>query len=104
MTRLLDSGKTFSAVFACNDQSAMGARMVMFRRGIRVPEDVSLIGFDDIPVAAYLTPPLTTVRQPFYDIGLYLARALLSMLGRKVDVATTIPGMELVSRETVKRL
>ena len=104
MTRLLDSGKTFSAVFAANDQSAMGARMVMYRRGIRVPEDVSLIGFDDIPVTAYLTPPLTTVRQPFFDIGLYLARALLSMLGRKVDVAASVPVMELISRETVKRL
>jgi LacI family transcriptional regulator len=104
MTRLLDSGKHFTAVFAANDQSAMGARMVMYRRGIRVPEDVSLIGFDDIPVAAYLTPPLTTVRQPFYEIGLYLSKVLLSMLGREAVQTPRVPDMELVVRETVKRI
>jgi LacI family transcriptional regulator len=100
MTRLLDSGKNFTAVFAANDQSAMGARLVLHRRGIR--EDISLMGFDDIPATEYLTPPLTTVRQPFYEIGLYLAQTLLTMLGRDVP-EVTIPGMELVIRETVKR-
>ena len=102
MTRLLDSGKNFTAVFAANDQSAMGARLALYRRGIRVPEDVSLLGFDDIPVAAYLTPPLTTVRQPFYEIGLYLAATMLGMLGQDVG-EIAIPSMELVIRETVKR-
>ena len=102
MTRLLDSGKNFTAVFAANDQSAMGARLALYRRGIRVPEDVSLLGFDDIPVAAYLTPPLTTVRQPFYEIGLYLAATMLGMLGQDVG-EVAIPSMELVIRETVKR-
>lgn len=102
MTRLLDSGKNFTAVFAANDQSAMGARLALYRRGIRVPEEVSLLGFDDIPVAAYLTPPLTTVRQPFYEIGLYLAATILSMLGRDIG-EISIPNMELVIRETVKR-
>ena len=102
MSRLLDCGKNFTAVFAANDQSAMGARLVLHRRGIRVPEDVSLMGFDDIPSTEYLTPPLTTVRQPFYEIGLYLAHTLLGMLGREVP-EVTIPGMELVIRETVKR-
>lgn len=102
MNRLLDCGKNFTAVFAANDQSAMGARLVLHRRGIRVPEDVSLMGFDDIPATEYLTPPLTTVRQPFYEIGLYLSHTLLRMLGRDVsDIA--IPDMELVIRETVKR-
>jgi len=74
----------------------------LYRRGIRVPEDVSLLGFDDIPVAAYLTPPLTTVRQPFYEIGLYLAATMLGMLGQDVG-EIAIPSMELVIRETVKR-
>lgn len=102
MTRLLDCGKNFTAVFAANDQSAMGARLAMHRRGIRVPEDVSLMGFDDIPATEYMTPPLTTVRQPFYEIGQYLALTMLGMLGR--DVAeVAIPAMELVVRETVKR-
>lgn len=69
MTRLLDSGRSFSAVFAGNDQSAMGAHMVLYRRGLRVPEDISLIGFDNLPVSAYLTPPLTTVHQPLVRDG-----------------------------------
>jgi LacI family transcriptional regulator len=102
MNRLLDCGKNFTAVFAANDQSAMGARLVMHRRGIRVPEDVSLMGFDDIPATAYLTPPLTTVRQPFFDTGFYLAQSLLGMLGHDVG-ELAVPTMELVIRESVKR-
>ncbi len=102
MNRLLDCGKNFTAVFASNDQSAMGAHLVMYRRGIRVPDDVSLMGFDDIPAAAYLTPPLTTVRQPFFEIGLYLAQSLLAMLGHDLG-ELTVPSMELVIRESVKR-
>jgi LacI family transcriptional regulator len=102
MNRLLDCGKNFTAVFAANDQSAMGAHLVMHRRGIRVPEDVSLMGFDDIPATAYLTPPLTTVRQPFFEIGRYLAQSLLSMLGHDIG-ELVVPSMELVIRESVKR-
>ena len=60
------------------------------------------MGFDDIPATEYLTPPLTTVRQPFYEIGLYLAQTMLGMLGRDVR-EVHIPEMELVIRETVKR-
>jgi LacI family transcriptional regulator len=68
-----------------------------------VPDDVSLVGFDDLPASAFLTPPLTTVRQPLYEIGLYAAHALLQLLGhpaRPVDP----PGLELVVRETTRRL
>ncbi len=54
----------FTAVFAANDLSAYGARLALYRRGIRVPEDVSLIGFDDLPGSMYTAPPMTTVRQP----------------------------------------
>ncbi|MFI6402352.1 LacI family DNA-binding transcriptional regulator [Streptomyces sp. NPDC050548] len=58
-----DSGVT--AVFAANDDMAIGLIRALTEAGLRVPEDVSVVGFDDIPVAAYVTPPLTTVRQPF---------------------------------------
>ena len=102
MTRLLDSGHPFSAVFAGNDQSAMGAHMVLYRRGLRVPEDISLIGFDNLPATAYLTPPLTTVHQPLYEMGQYLAQTLLSMLGQPSETIE-IPDMTLVIRETSKR-
>ncbi|RTG94901.1 substrate-binding domain-containing protein [Thermus scotoductus] len=58
-----------TALFVANDQMAIGARLYLYERGLRVPEDVSLIGFDDIPLAAYQIPPLTTVRQPAWEVG-----------------------------------
>jgi LacI family transcriptional regulator len=103
MTRLLESGKSFTAMFASNDQSAMGARMVMHRKGLRVPDDISLIGFDDLPATAYLTPPLTTVRQPLFEVGLSAANVLLRMLGKERE-PVEIPPLEVIIRETTRRL
>lgn len=103
MNRLLDAGHSFSAVFAANDQTAFGARVAMYRRGVRVPDDVSIVGVDDLPAAAYLTPPITTVRQPIYEMGRYAASALLQMLGHAApDVH--VPPLELIVRETTRRI
>lgn len=102
MTRLLDSQQAFTAVFAANDQTAIGARMVLHRRGIRVPDDISLVGFDDLPVSAYLTPPLTTVRQPLFEMGFYCGATLLRMLGHATP-ELELPGLELIVRDTVRR-
>ncbi|MFE1923824.1 LacI family DNA-binding transcriptional regulator [Streptomyces asoensis] len=63
--RLLASDAAVTAVFAANDDMAIGLIRALTEAGRRVPEDVSVVGFDDIPVAAYVTPPLTTVPQPF---------------------------------------
>ncbi|MEU2334266.1 LacI family DNA-binding transcriptional regulator [Streptomyces sp. NPDC013172] len=63
--RTLAADATVTAVFAANDDMAIGLIRALAEAGRRVPEDVSVVGFDDIPVAAYVTPPLTTVRQPF---------------------------------------
>lgn len=83
-----------TALFVANDQMAIGARLYLYERGLRVPEDVSLIGFDDIPLAAYQIPPLTTVRQPAWEVGLALASALRQVLegGRPAfpDLALTL--------------
>lgn len=103
MNRLLDSGQPFTAVFAANDQTAFGARVAMYRRGIRVPDDLSLVGVDDLPAAAYLTPPITTVRQPIYEMGLFAAHALLNMLGHPAE-EVELPQLELIVRETTRRL
>jgi LacI family transcriptional regulator len=103
MNRLLDSGAQFSAIFAANDQTALGARMVLSRRGVRVPDDVSLVGFDDLPTSAYLTPPLTTVRQPLFEVGQFSASLLLEMLGNPRKTLT-LPPLELVVRETTRRI
>jgi LacI family transcriptional regulator len=73
-------GADFTAVFAGNDWMAYGARSALDRRGLRVPEDVSLVGFDDDPVAEWQTPPLTTVRQPTVDLGSAAAEAMIRVL------------------------
>ncbi len=103
MNRLLDGGQPFSAVFAANDQSAYGAMMAMHRRGIRVPDDVSVIGIDDLPASAFLTPPLTTVHQPLYEVGRHAACALLRLLGQEVALPE-IPALRLALRETTRRV
>lgn len=75
--KLLASGKRFTALFAFNDISAIGAIQALREAGRRVPEDVSVVGFDDIQSAAYQNPALTTVRQPLREMGMLAAKTLL---------------------------
>lgn len=102
MEMLFGRGRTFSAVFAANDESAYGVRLALYRRGFRVPEDISLVGFDDIPSSAYTTPPLTTVHQPATEIGLAAAQAILKLMR---DEPFELPqiSMELIIRESTSR-
>lgn len=76
--RLLDSGKPFSAIFAQNDQMAVGAIHALREAGREVPDDVSVIGFDDIPLASHFAPALTTLRQPMEESGQQAARLLIA--------------------------
>jgi LacI family transcriptional regulator len=78
--KLLASGKRFTALFAFNDISAIGAIRALHERGLRVPEDVSVIGFDDIDSAAYQHPALTTVRQPLRAMGRMAAETVLERI------------------------
>lgn len=102
MEALLRRASIFSAIFAANDQMAYGARLALYRHGIRVPDDVSLIGFDDQPASAYTTPALTTVRQPTHDMGCAAARAALRLLDGKPPALPVIT-TELIIRESVAR-
>ncbi|MCL4868224.1 MAG: LacI family DNA-binding transcriptional regulator [Anaerolineae bacterium] len=99
---LLSRGRPFSAIFTANDQMAFGARLALYRRGIRVPEDVSLVGFDDEAFAPYMVPPLTTMRQPAAEMGQTAAKAVLDLLNKKKP---NLPLFEanLVVRESVTR-
>lgn len=74
----LDAGLEFDAVFAQNDLSAAGAMRAVLDSGRRVPQDVAVVGFDDIPLAAHTQPPLTTVHQPLREMGEAAARTLLA--------------------------
>ncbi|GMA33365.1 LacI family DNA-binding transcriptional regulator [Litorihabitans aurantiacus] len=75
--RLLDRGETPTALFVANDQMAIGAIHALERAGLSVPDDVSVVGFDDVPEAAYLSTPLTTVRQDFDAITARAVEVLL---------------------------
>ncbi len=96
-------GARFSAVFAANDEMAFGARLALSRRNIRVPEDVSLVGFDDQPLSAFMTPPLTTVAQPALEMGIAAAQAIVQRLKNKPFNLPDFP-TRLVLRESVTRL
>jgi DNA-binding LacI/PurR family transcriptional regulator len=78
--QLLSAGRRFTAVFAFNDISAIGAICALREAGLDVPRDVSVIGFDDIQSAAYQHPGLTTVRQPLREMGELAARTLVSRI------------------------
>jgi LacI family transcriptional regulator len=100
---LLDSGLDFSAIFAANDQMAIGAALALYRRGLRVPDDVSLVGFDDLAPAQYAIPPLTTIRQSVYQMGRQAAAAVLDLLNGRTPHAN-LPQPQLVLRESTRPL
>jgi DNA-binding LacI/PurR family transcriptional regulator len=75
--RLLEAGRPFTALFAQNDQMAVGAIRALREAGRQVPGEVSIVGFDDIPLASYFDPPLTTLRQPMQESGTRAARLLV---------------------------
>ena len=78
--QLLAENRSFTALLAFNDSSAIGAIRAINEAGLRVPEDISVVGFDDIQSAAYSNPPLTTIRQPLLKMGEIAARTLLSRI------------------------
>jgi len=83
--QLLERKVPFTALFAYNDISALGAIRAFQEAGLRVPQDISVIGFDDIQGAAYSNPSLTTVRQPLAEMGRIAAKALLERIEGKKD-------------------
>ncbi|MBR22056.1 MAG: transcriptional regulator [Leifsonia sp.] len=90
----------YTAIFAANDEMALGVIHGLRERGIRVPEDMSVVGFDDLPVTRHFSPPLTTIRQDFHALGLSAMDVLHAALdGREIPRRTRIP-VELVVRES----
>ena len=90
-----------TAVFAANDMSALGVLKVARELGLRVPEDVSVIGFDDIPEAASSTPPLTTMAQPLHDLGAQALQMLVKLLdGEDVPHHVQLPAKLVVRAST----
>jgi LacI family transcriptional regulator, galactose operon repressor len=102
MQELLERDPSFTAVFAVNDVTAVGALRAIRESGRRVPEDLSVVGFDDLWLAAYLWPPLTTVRQPLLEIGRRATEILLEVIRgeRKSRRVRHILKPELIVRES----
>ncbi len=100
--RLLERHVSFTALFCANDETAIGAIQALRGAGLRVPEDVSIIGFDDIAMAAHLTPALTTIRVNKEALGAIAVKQLLERLKEPEGISTsTVLEVELVERASV---
>ena len=100
--KLLASRKKFTAIFAFNDISAIGAIRALEEAGFHVPDDISVMGFDDIYIAPYYHPSLTTIRQPLFEMGKLSAQTLLANLSR-LENKEEIPKVEMVEPELIVR-
>jgi LacI family transcriptional regulator len=105
MQQLLSRGESFTALFVHNDQMAIGAMRALRQIGRRVPNDVSVIGYDDIPAAEFAVPPLTTVRQPMRELGAVATRLLIKAIeeGEQNDEEVFLQP-ELIIRESTQYL
>jgi DNA-binding LacI/PurR family transcriptional regulator len=102
--QLLARKQPFTALFAYNDISAIGSICAFQEAGLQVPDDISVVGFDDIQSAAYITPPLTTVRQPLLKVGEIAARSLLDRIeARTKYVSEIVIEPELIVRKSTAR-
>ncbi|MNE82057.1 Ribose operon repressor [compost metagenome] len=101
---MMMQGELPSAVFYANDEMAIGGLKALQEGGISVPGDISVIGFDDIQLAEYVHPPLTTIRQPKQEAGSLAGHLLFQMLdGEEVNDSYKLK-IELVERESVRKV
>lgn len=100
----LAAERSATAVFVGNDQMALGLLRAFNEAGVRVPDDVSVVGFDDQPESGYFIPPLTTVRQDFEELGRRCLGIMLTAIEDGESVSTTVVEPELVVRESTSPL
>ncbi len=102
---LIQTGLPFTAVFAQNDRMAVGAIQELRKAGCRVPEDVSVIGYDDIPLASFFDPPLTTIKQPLDQFGVIGAQLLIeTVANHNFRPNTVVLSPEIIERNTCKAI
>jgi DNA-binding LacI/PurR family transcriptional regulator len=101
MKQILASKTDLTALFAGNDTIAVGAMLALRKAGLSVPRDVAVVGYDDLPVAAYTCPPLTTVRTHAFEQGKLLARAAIALMDKeKIGSQKNVVSLDLVVRES----
>ena len=99
--QMFDRGIDFTALFAYNDMMAFGTMKAIKEKGLRVPEDIGLVGYDDIPFSSLMNPPLTTVRLKKQELGMESVNLLLSRVnGRRKKVKKVMLDVELIVRGT----
>jgi LacI family transcriptional regulator len=104
MRRLLEQQPDVDAVFACNDQMALGALGVLHQLGRRVPQDIAIVGFDNIPESAYFWPPLTTIHQQLVNAGCVAVQVLQKLVEAQqqgqdhTEIVTSLLATEIVIR------
>lgn len=106
MAHLKKYGKNFTAIFTINDWTATGALSALYEKGLKVPEDISLVGFDDAPYVKYIVPPLTTIKQPRWEMGQTAAQLLIERIQNKGSniPKNVILQPQLIVRKSVKKI
>ena len=100
--KLLSGQKAPTAIFAANDQMAFGVIHAAMEFGLKVPEDLAVVGFDDIPMSSFFVPPLTTVRIPMCLLGTSSMRALINLISGKKSSRIRLHKTKLVVRKSSK--
>ena len=94
--RLIECGEPFDAIFACSDLIAIGALSALSEHGIGVPGDVSVVGFDDIPAASLVNPPLTTMHQDTAAAGRVMVEQLIRLInGEEAGSGLLVPELKV---------
>lgn len=104
MEALLNENKKFTAIFAACDDIAVGAMFIAHKRGILIPEELSIIGYDNTKVSEMSYPPLTTIAQPSYEMGQRSVEMLIKSITSDKKSESKIMPFEIIERESVKKL
>lgn len=104
MKTILQKIPEVTAVFAASDEMAIGALSTAAQHGLNVPEDISIMGYDDLRLARMVNPPLTTVRQPLHDIGMLASEKLIDMIESGETARSQICAHSIVERQTVRTI
>ena len=103
-TTLLHKQDRPTAIFAGNDEMAVGVYVAARKAGLQIPQDLSIVGFDDTPISSRIWPPMTTVRSPIRDVGRAAARRLIQVDGGSSAQPPGAFALELIVRESTEAL
>lgn len=105
MEQLFKEAPETTAIFAASDEIAIGALSVAYKYGIKIPDDLSIIGYDNLKIAEMSIPPLTTVAQPLYEMGQLAAQMIFDMINsKKKTTESRIIPHKIIERQSVKKL